>query len=103
VLVEHVGRTSERTYRTPVWAFTRDRTLVVALTYGSATDWVRNVLAADGATVTRLGRRRRYADPRILHGGDGMGSMPRVIRPMLRASGVDDFLVLRPTGAPSAV
>jgi deazaflavin-dependent oxidoreductase (nitroreductase family) len=98
VLVEHVGRMSGRTYRTPVWAFARDRRLVVALTYGSATDWARNVLASGGATVARLGRRQRYADARIVHGADGMDLMPGVVRPALRAFGVDEFLVLRPMG-----
>jgi deazaflavin-dependent oxidoreductase (nitroreductase family) len=99
-LVEHVGRTSGRTYRTPVWAFSRDRGLVVALTYGAATDWVRNVLASGGTTVERLGVSRRYADSRILLGADGMDLMPRVVRPALRAFGVDAFLVLRRIGAP---
>lgn len=54
-MILHRGRRTGRTYRTPVLAFKRDRTLVVALLYGEQSDWVRN-LRAGGGQVTRAGR-----------------------------------------------
>jgi deazaflavin-dependent oxidoreductase (nitroreductase family) len=45
-IVSHVGRKSGRTYRTPVNAFRTDDGYIIALTYGSESDWVKNVLAA---------------------------------------------------------
>jgi deazaflavin-dependent oxidoreductase (nitroreductase family) len=95
VLVEHLGRSSRRTYRTPVWAFARGDRLVVALTYGADADWVRNVLAGGAATITRRGRTRRYTAPRVVHGAPGLASVPWLVRPALRLMRVDEFLVLR--------
>ena len=45
-MLVHRGRRSGREYRTPVRSFRRGDRLVFALTYGTETDWVRNVLAA---------------------------------------------------------
>jgi deazaflavin-dependent oxidoreductase (nitroreductase family) len=94
-LVEHRGRRSGRHYSTPVWAFRTDRGFVVALTYGgSRTEWVKNVLA-DGRAKLVI-RRRSYEvnHPRVAHGSDGMRAVPAIIRPALRALGVDDYLLL---------
>ena len=52
-IVVHTGRESGREYRTPVNVFRYQGAFVVALTYGSGADWVRNVLAA--------GRLRRWS------------------------------------------
>ncbi len=54
-LIVHRGRRSGRRYRTPVLAFRRDGTLVVALLYGEESDWVRNLLSG-GGQVVRGGR-----------------------------------------------
>jgi deazaflavin-dependent oxidoreductase (nitroreductase family) len=54
-VVTHVGRRSGRTYRTPVLAFRSGTTLAVVLFYGTEADWIRNVLAAGHATITRGG------------------------------------------------
>jgi hypothetical protein len=37
------GRRSGRQHRTPVLAFRRDQTLVIALVYGQESDWLRNL------------------------------------------------------------
>jgi deazaflavin-dependent oxidoreductase (nitroreductase family) len=42
-VVLHQGRRSGRAYRTPVLAFRRDRTLIIALLYGDESEWLRNV------------------------------------------------------------
>ena len=53
-VVGHVGRTSGRRYETPVNVFRRPGGFVIALTYGTQADWVRNVLAADGCTLVAM-------------------------------------------------
>jgi deazaflavin-dependent oxidoreductase (nitroreductase family) len=45
-IIEHVGRTSGVTYRTPIWARASGDHLFVRLTYGPTVNWVRNVGAA---------------------------------------------------------
>src|SRR4051794_29642351 len=64
-IVSHVGRKSGRTYRTPVNAFRTDDGYIVALTYGSGSDWVKNVLAAGSCELQTKGRRVLLSDPRI--------------------------------------
>jgi deazaflavin-dependent oxidoreductase (nitroreductase family) len=82
-VVIHRGRKSGRVFRTPLWAFRRGDSYVIALTYGTGSDWVRNVTAAGGCEVESRGRRYRLADPRIYH-DETAADMPAPIRLMLR-------------------
>lgn len=92
-LVRHVGRRSGRTYRTPVNVFRTPGGYVVALTYGPDADWVKNVLAAGGCElVTRRGT-HDLTDPRIVRDETRAG-MPWVVRQVLAANDVSDFLHL---------
>ena len=50
-VILHRGRRSGRAYRTPLLAFKRDRTLIIALLYGERSDWLRNLRAGDGRVV----------------------------------------------------
>jgi deazaflavin-dependent oxidoreductase (nitroreductase family) len=82
-VVVHRGRKSGKTFRTPLWAFRRGDGYVIALTYGSTADWVRNVLAAGGCELET--RRRRYlvSNPRVYR-DENATDMPAFIRFMLR-------------------
>jgi deazaflavin-dependent oxidoreductase (nitroreductase family) len=94
-IVEHVGRRSGRTYRTPVNIFRNgeDR-YVIALTYGRDSKWVRNVLAAGGAEVVTRGRRLRLVEPVVVR-DEQRTMMPAGVRSVLGVIRVDDFMVLR--------
>jgi deazaflavin-dependent oxidoreductase (nitroreductase family) len=95
-LVVHVGRSTGREYRTPVWAFRTDDGFAIALTYGGApTEWVKNVVVGGGATLITRGAKHELAHPRIVHGNEGLREMPSPIRPALHVLRVDDFLLLR--------
>jgi deazaflavin-dependent oxidoreductase (nitroreductase family) len=50
-VILHRGRRSGRSYRTPVLAFRRDQTLIIALLYGEESDWLRNLYAGAGQVV----------------------------------------------------
>ena len=65
-VVEHEGRRSGRSYRTPVMALVSGQRFWVVLNYGAGSDWVANVLAADGASIRHRGRQRRIGDVRVL-------------------------------------
>jgi deazaflavin-dependent oxidoreductase (nitroreductase family) len=54
-VVHHVGRTSGRSYATPVGAVPDDDGFVIALPYGLSADWVKNVLASGSAVVAHDG------------------------------------------------
>lgn len=91
-VVRHRGRVSGRGYATPVWAFATRDGLVFALLYGSVSDWAKNVLAADGASVMRHGKTDEYGQPQLIAGNDGLRLVPAILRPPLRLFGVHDFL-----------
>ena len=65
-VVEHRGRTSGRTYETPVVAARTDTGFVIALPYGPTTDWLKNVMAV-GGTILRVGGEAVILDnPRLV-------------------------------------
>jgi deazaflavin-dependent oxidoreductase (nitroreductase family) len=64
-VILHRGRRSGRPYRTPLLAFKRGSTLVIALLYGEESDWLRN-LRAGGGHVIRAGRTMRVGTPLVV-------------------------------------
>lgn len=98
-VVIHRGRRTGRRYRTPVNVFPAGNGYIFALTYGPDTDWVRNVLAADGCELQTRGRTVQLVSPRLFHDEQRRGIRP-LERQVLRALNVTDFLSL--TSAPAA-
>jgi deazaflavin-dependent oxidoreductase (nitroreductase family) len=92
-IVTHSGRVSGREYRTPVNVFRADEGYVFALTYGSGTDWVKNVRAAGGCTVRTRRRNIALVSPRLLVDPD-RELVPGVVRWILGIVHVDEFLLL---------
>jgi deazaflavin-dependent oxidoreductase (nitroreductase family) len=79
-VIHHRGRRSGRGYLTPVVAWPVPDGLVVILFYGERSDWVRNVLAQDGGSVTFRGRRRALVGPRVVDAADApLGRLGRRI------------------------
>ena len=58
VRMHHVGRRSGTAYVTAVGARVKDGKILIPLTFGNQSDWVRNVRASGGGTVEV--RRRSY-------------------------------------------
>jgi deazaflavin-dependent oxidoreductase (nitroreductase family) len=75
-VILHRGRRSGRHYRTPLFAFRRGRTLVIALLYGQESDWLRN-LRAGGGQVIRAGRTFTVRPPEVI---DTSGAGPLLAR-----------------------
>jgi deazaflavin-dependent oxidoreductase (nitroreductase family) len=93
-VILHRGRVSGRPYRTPVNVFSTDGGFIVALTYGPATDWVRNVVASGECEIVHRGRRRRLRAPRLVGRTEGGAEIPSIVRFVLDLLGVQDFLRL---------
>jgi|SRR5690349_24901839 len=101
ILVDHQGRTTGRTYRTPMFGFfDDDRAIVVVLTYGPNVDWLKNLRAAGGGTVVAHGRRYRVGPPEVETGLARARVVPAILRPFLRLMRVNDFARL-PLHAPT--
>jgi deazaflavin-dependent oxidoreductase (nitroreductase family) len=92
-VVIHIGRKSRRQYRTPVNVFRRGDRYIIALTYGSNADWVRDVLADGGCTLETRGRALRLSRPRLFH-DESRHAVPAPVRLILGLINVSDFLEL---------
>jgi deazaflavin-dependent oxidoreductase (nitroreductase family) len=93
-VVHHTGRSSGRDYATPVNVFRAEDGFVIALTYGTQSDWGRNVLAAGGCELVTRGHRYALADPEIVH-DEAREPATWFARPILRLVGAADFMRLR--------
>ncbi len=56
-ILTHVGRKFGKVYRTPINVFRAPTGFVVALTYSSESEWVKNVLAAGGCELRTRGKK----------------------------------------------
>ncbi len=65
-VVRHVGRKSGRPYQTPVGAVATEDGFVIALPYGTRSNWVRNVLASGAATIVNDGHAYTVDRPELI-------------------------------------
>jgi deazaflavin-dependent oxidoreductase (nitroreductase family) len=102
-VVVHHGRRSGKEYQTPVNVFATADGYVIALTYGTETDWVKNVVAAGGCELRTRGKVVRLTAPRLFHDENRRDIRP-LERQMLRVLGVADFLSLKtaPAATPAS-
>lgn len=101
-VVEHIGRRSGATYRTPIGIVESDAGYLVTLPYGTTADWVKNVLAAGSANLIHEGATVSVVRPEVVPLGavEGMLSAREVRN--ARLFGIDRFLVLQPSGDDTA-
>ncbi|MFC4128376.1 nitroreductase family deazaflavin-dependent oxidoreductase [Nocardia rhizosphaerae] len=74
-VLTHVGRTSGRTYHTPLDAFPVDGGYLFVLVYGSRSDWVRNILAAGSARLRIDGTEVALTAPRVVGEAEAFAAM----------------------------
>ena len=92
-IVTHVGRKSARVYRTPVNVFRDQNGFAIALTYGRESEWVKNVLAANGCELETRGQRYHLSNPTIVH-DPTRRQFPVPVRVILGFVGANDFMQL---------
>jgi len=66
-ILTHIGRTSGRRYRVPVFVLRRGDDYVFALTFGSASHWVKNILAVGGCEIRVRGLDVRLVEPEVFN------------------------------------
>ena len=97
--IRHVGRRSGKSYVTPVTAHMHGDVLLIALTFGSQSDWSRNVRAAGGCSIRINGREYRATDPELLSREDAGELITTMFGPAKRAGvrvlGIRQFMRLR--------
>jgi deazaflavin-dependent oxidoreductase (nitroreductase family) len=93
-ILTHIGRTSGRRYRVPIFVLRRRDDYVFALTYGSESHWVKNILAAGGSDMRVRGRDLRLVEPEVFV-DKTRRLMPLLYRLAGRAVLVTEFLSMR--------
>ncbi|KAB2340554.1 nitroreductase family deazaflavin-dependent oxidoreductase [Actinomadura rudentiformis] len=88
----HVGRVSGATYRTPLDAHPVDGGYLFILVYGSGSDWVQNVLAADRARLRVDGRDVELASPRLVGKDEAFEALPDDVARPPRVLRITEFL-----------
>jgi deazaflavin-dependent oxidoreductase (nitroreductase family) len=92
-IVTHVGRKSGSVYRTPVNVFRAPEGFLIALTYGRDSEWVRNVVAAEGCKLETRGVLYQLSGPTIVH-DPTRRRFPIPVQIVLRLIGANDFMQL---------
>ena len=90
-ILTHVGRKSGKVYRTPVNVFRASNGFIIALTYSSQSEWVKNVLAAGGCELRTRGKKYQLFAPKVVRDAT-RGRFPIPVRLVLRVVGADEYM-----------
>jgi deazaflavin-dependent oxidoreductase (nitroreductase family) len=93
-ILRHTGRTSGKTYETPLGIERTDDGFVIALVYGDDTQWLRNVLAAGEAEVVVDGQTHRVDRPEVVPVAEVLGDFKSSDQRLFGLFGVKDCLRL---------
>jgi hypothetical protein len=96
-VIRHTGRTSGRTYETPVWAAQTQDGFVIAVVYGSRTDWLKNVVMSGSAVIVHDGTAVAVDRPEIVPMQTARAYFPARLQRIHRTIRVDRCLRLRRT------
>jgi len=90
-ILTHVGRKSGKVYRTPINVFRASNGFIIALTYSSQSEWVKNVLAAGGCELKTRGKKYALSVPKIVR-DPTRRRFPIPVRLVLRVVGADEYM-----------
>ncbi|WP_129788186.1 nitroreductase family deazaflavin-dependent oxidoreductase [Promicromonospora panici] len=94
-VIRHVGRRSGTPYATPLGVLPMGDDFLAIMSYGTDTDWLRNIRAAGAAELVSGGRTYQVAAGQIVGRDETLPYVPAGQLPFVRLFGVNDFLVLR--------
>jgi deazaflavin-dependent oxidoreductase (nitroreductase family) len=94
-VLRHQGRSTGRTYQTPVWAVPTDDGFVIAIVYGSGTDWLKNLLASGTAAIVHEGATYQVDQPEIIPIQSARAYFPATLQRTHRLVGVEECLRVR--------
>jgi deazaflavin-dependent oxidoreductase (nitroreductase family) len=92
-ILTHVGRKSGKVYRTPVNVFRASNGFIIALTYSSQSEWVKNVLAAGGCELETRGKKCQLSAPKVVR-DPTRKRFPFPVRLLLRTVGANEYMEL---------
>jgi deazaflavin-dependent oxidoreductase (nitroreductase family) len=96
--IHHTGRRSGKSYVTPVGARVTGDVVIIPLTFGNQSDWVRNVCAVGNCRIQVGGKDHQAVRPQILNWADTKSLVRAAFRPLervvFRALGMKQFMRL---------
>jgi deazaflavin-dependent oxidoreductase (nitroreductase family) len=91
-ILTHVGRRSGKVYPTPINVFRAPNGFIVALTYSSQSEWVKNALAAGGCELKTRGKKYRLSASKVVR-DPTRRRLPIPVRVVLKVVGADEYMV----------
>jgi len=92
-VLRHTGRRSGNEYETPLNVWRHGSEMVVALTYGSDVDWLKNAREAEASILVMGGKEVRVGRPRSIAEGEGLDRVPKTVGRILGVLDIDEFVV----------
>ena len=94
-VIEHVGRSSGRYYRTPLEAHEIEDGFIFTLVYGSRSDWVRNIMAAGTAKLEVDGNIVDLVEPHLINAEEAFAHLPAGTKRPPGFLRINEFLQMR--------
>lgn len=103
-VLTHIGRVSGTTYSTPLDAYPVDGGYLFVPVYGSGSDWVRNVLAADRARLRVAdGREMDLAAPRLVGENEAFATLSEEVARPPKLLRITEFLRMDLVASPGRI
>jgi deazaflavin-dependent oxidoreductase (nitroreductase family) len=101
-ILEHAGRRSGKSYRTPLVVFTADvggqPGIAILLTYGPNRDWLKNITAAGSGRMQRYGKSFGVAGAQVVSKAEAATHVTRGWRPIFVRAPFEQAVLLTKTG-----
>jgi deazaflavin-dependent oxidoreductase (nitroreductase family) len=94
-VIRHQGRRTGNTYETPVWAVPTEDGFVIAIVYGSRSDWFKNVMASGAAAIVHKGQTYPVNQPEVVPMETARAYFPATLQRTHRLIRVDRCLRVR--------
>lgn len=94
-VVHHAGRTTGTNYDTPVQATATPEGFVIPLPYGTGTDWFKNLIASESATIDHEGITYQIDSPEVITAAAADPYMTEKDRRAHKFYGIEEFLQVR--------
>lgn len=91
-VVEHRGRKTGRSYRTPVAARRTEGGFIISLAFGAHVDWFRNLAAAGAGTIQWRGGDYPVTAPERIEAATALAAFHPVQRILLRIARIDGYI-----------
>jgi deazaflavin-dependent oxidoreductase (nitroreductase family) len=92
-ILTHVGRKSGKVYRTPINVFRASNGFIIALTYSSQSEWVKNVLAEGGCELKTRAKKYQLSSPKVVR-DPTRRRFPIPVGLILTVVGADEYMEL---------